>query len=276
MSVLEVVVRDHIAWLTLNRPHVANAIDRGLLRELNEALSAVLQNPEVRCLVLSAAGANFCSGVDLRSLQTGSTASRANIGSMERSFLDHTVARLREMRLPLVAAVNGVAAGAGMTLALTADVILMTPEARFLPSFLRLGLVPDNGITCLLAERVGASRARAVLMLAEPISASTAHQWGLAHEVIGPEELHPRAHAVAKRLAAGPQRTLACTRALFSGPDTLLFGKQVTAERSAHQNALKEGEYLEGLAAFFEHREPRFQASTEEDSAPPAGRKAEM
>ena len=145
-----------------------------------------------------------------------------------------------------------------MTLALTADVIVMADSGYFLPSFAKLGLVPDNGITWLLSERIGASRARAVLMLGDRIDSRTAKEWGLAYEVVAPERLDLQATEFAARLAKGPSCVLGATRKLMHHPDPRGFRKQMEAEREAHAEALSAKEHVEGFAAFFEHREPKY------------------
>jgi len=259
MSSLQIEVRDRVGWLTFNRPHNGNAIDQDLVVALDRVLDwAQEAHNRIRCLVLTGAGKHFCSGVDLRSMQALRTGTREDAETMARGFLDHTVERMLNLRIPIVAAVNGAAAGTGMTLALTADVIVMSENAFFLPSFARLGLVPDNGITWLLPERIGASRARAVLMLGDRIEARTAGDWGLAYRVVPPEALAAAAGECASRLAAGPPNVLGATRMLLNRCDARVARGQIHAERQAHTDALAGREHVEGLAAFFERREPRF------------------
>jgi|SRR5712675_2706072 len=259
MSALSIEVHDHVGWFTLNRPGACNAINQELLMALDKAfIYAKDSRSNIRCIVLTGAGTHFCGGIDLRSMQSARTDSQNTQGIMKRRFVDHLIERLLSLRLPIVAAVNGAAAGAGMTLALTADVIVMAEDAYFLPSFLQLGLVPDNGITCLLSERIGAGRARAALMLGDRIGAKTAQEWGLAYEVVPPEVLQRKAGEFATRLASGPPRALAGARALLCHPVARGFRTQIQAEREACADALVGDEFVEGCAAFFEHREPKF------------------
>ena len=251
MNAVGLEVRNHVGWITLDRPGIANAIDRPMLCALDKALDFVIErNHAVRAMVLTGTGRHFCSGVDLRAMSAPD--------GMERGFLDHVIERLLSIPVPIVAAISGAAAGSGMTMALTADIILMTEDAFFLPSFIRLGLVPDNGITTLLSERVGAARARASLMLSERIEARKALDWGLAYEIVGGQALQARAAELAEKLAAGPRNALAATRMIFSQRNGGEFHKQLRAERSAHLDALRSQECIEGRAAFFEHREPCF------------------
>ena len=259
MNTVELDIADHVGWLTLHGPQSCNAIDQDMLRGLDQALTqAEHSDRDVRALVLQGAGKHFCSGIDLRSMQTPRLGRQDIQPLMARSFLDHIIERLLNLRLPIVAALWGVTAGAGMTLALTADVIVMSEDACLLPSFTNLGLVPDSGITHLLAERVGASRARAALMLSDRIDARTAKEWGLAYEVTSPEDLQSKAGEFAARLASGPPGVLAATRSLLHRPEPRGFRKQLEAERTAHAQALLDREYVEGFAAFFERRKPKF------------------
>jgi 2-(1,2-epoxy-1,2-dihydrophenyl)acetyl-CoA isomerase len=164
-------------------------------------------------------------------------------------FMDPLILRLSGFRFPIVAAVNGAAVGAGMSLALASDIIMAADNAYFLPSFARLGLVPDAGITFHLARRIGAGRSLSSLMLAERIDAKTALEWGLAYAVVPAGELLARAQAVAHRLATGPCAVLGQIRTLH---------EQLRAERSAQEMTLETQDCVEGVRAFFEKREPNF------------------
>jgi 2-(1,2-epoxy-1,2-dihydrophenyl)acetyl-CoA isomerase len=157
-----------------------------------------------------------------------------------------------------VAAVNGAAVGAGMSLALESDIIVASSNSYFLPSFARLGLVPDAGITFHLARRIGAGRSVASLMLAERIDAKTALDWGLAYQVAPPSEVVTRAHAVAHRLATGPCAVLGQIRALHASAFDNSLQEQLRAERSAQEMTLETHDCVEGVRAFFEKRDPHF------------------
>jgi 2-(1,2-epoxy-1,2-dihydrophenyl)acetyl-CoA isomerase len=165
---------------------------------------------------------------------------------------------LSGFRFPIVAAVNGAAVGAGMSLALASDIIIAGDNAYFLPSFARLGLVPDAGITFHLARRIGAGRSLSSLMLAERIDAKTALDWGLAYAVVPADEVVMRAQAVAHRLATGPCAVLGQIRSLHTSTFDNSLQEQLRAERSAQEMTLETHDCVEGVRAFFEKREPNF------------------
>lgn len=260
MTCVEVAMGE-VCWLTLNRPKVGNAIDQEMILALDYGLDQALEPTRgVRCIVVTGAGDNFCSGIDLRSMKTPLPDESRYQKLMSRSYFDHVIERLVNLRIPVITAVNGVAAGAGMTLALTGDVIVMEESAHLTPSFVKLGLVPDCGITSLLSDRIGNSRARAALMLGEPIDAKSAVAWGLAHDMVPPGNLRSRSAQYASRLIAGPPCVLGETRQLLNRLYSAEFGKYLEAERAAHRAALKECEHTEGIAAFLEHRTPNFKS----------------
>jgi 2-(1,2-epoxy-1,2-dihydrophenyl)acetyl-CoA isomerase len=175
-----------------------------------------------------------------------------------RRFMDPLILRLSGFRFPIVAAVNGAAVGAGMSLALASDIIIAGENAYFLPSFARLGLVPDAGITFHLARRIGGGRSLSSLMLAEKIDAKTALEWGLAYAVVPQAEVVARAQSVAQRLATGPCAVLGQIRALHASTFDNSLQEQLRAERSAQEMTLETHDCVEGVRAFFEKREPNF------------------
>jgi 2-(1,2-epoxy-1,2-dihydrophenyl)acetyl-CoA isomerase len=175
-----------------------------------------------------------------------------------RRFMDPLILRLSGFRFPIIAAVNGAAVGAGMSLALASDIIIVAENAYFLPSFARLGLVPDAGITFHLARRIGGGRSLSSLMLAEKICAKTALDWGLAYAVVPGGEVVSRAQAVAQRLATGPCAVLGQIRALHASTFDHSLQEQLRAERSAQEMTLETHDCVEGVRAFFEKREPNF------------------
>jgi 2-(1,2-epoxy-1,2-dihydrophenyl)acetyl-CoA isomerase len=175
-----------------------------------------------------------------------------------RRFMDPLILRLSGFRFPIIAAVNGAAVGAGMSLALASDIIIAGENAYFLPSFARLGLVPDAGITFHLARRIGGGRSLSSLMLAEKIDAKTALCWGLAYAVVPDAEAVERAQSVARRLATGPCAVLGQIRSLHASTFDNSLQEQLRAERSAQEMTLETHDCVEGVRAFFEKREPNF------------------
>jgi 2-(1,2-epoxy-1,2-dihydrophenyl)acetyl-CoA isomerase len=214
----------------------------------------------VRALVITGSDGVFCSGVDLHSVNLTVPEARQPAHHELRKFMDPLVLRFSELRHPIVAAVNGAAVGAGMSLALACDIIVAAENAFFWPSFARVGLVPDAGVTFRLARRIGGGRALASLLLAEKIDARQAVDWGLAYAVTPTAEVLSTAQGIAQRLAAGPRSVLAHIRQLSASTFDHSLSQQLRAERSAQERVLAAHECVEGVRAFFEKRDPDFSA----------------
>jgi 2-(1,2-epoxy-1,2-dihydrophenyl)acetyl-CoA isomerase len=252
-------VVDGVATLSIQRPAVSNAIDISIIRALHLALDQIQKGDSgARAVVITGSSDVFCSGLDLRSVDLKTQEARQRAHFEMRRFMDPLILRLSGFRFPIIAAVNGVAAGAGMSLALASDIIVVGENAVFLPSFARLGLVPDAGITFHLARRIGGGRALSSLMLAERIDAKTALDWGLAYSVVADADVVDRAQAVARRLATGPCAVLGQIRSLHASTFDHSLQEQLRAERSAQEMTLETHDCVEGVRAFFEKREPHF------------------
>jgi 2-(1,2-epoxy-1,2-dihydrophenyl)acetyl-CoA isomerase len=259
MNNLSVTVSDGIATLSIERSAVSNAIDITVIRALHMALDQIQKGDSgARAVVITGSNDVFCSGLDLHSIDLKTQEARQRAHFEMRRFMDPLILRLSGFRFPIVAAVNGAAVGAGMSLALASDIIIAGENAYFLPSFARLGLVPDAGITFHLARRIGAGRSLSSLMLAERIDAKTALDWGLAYAVVPSAEVVIRAQAVAHRLASGPTAVLGQIRALHASTFDNSLQDQLRAERSAQEMSLETQCCVEGVRAFFEKREPNF------------------
>src|SRR6266404_282548 len=253
MNNLSFTVSDGVATLAIQRTAVSNAIDITIIRAMHLALDQIQKGESgARAVVITGSNDVFCSGLDLHSVDLKTEEARQRAHFEMRRFMDPLILRLSGFRFPIVAAVNGAAVGAGMSLALASD------NAYFLPSFARLGLVPDAGITFHLARRIGAGRSLSSLMLAERIDAKTALDWGLAYAVVPAAEVVLRAQAVAHRLAAGPCAVLGQIRALHTSTFDNSLQEQLRAERSAQEMTLGTHDCVEGVRAFFEKREPNF------------------
>jgi 2-(1,2-epoxy-1,2-dihydrophenyl)acetyl-CoA isomerase len=259
MSSVDLHIADAVATITLRAPRTRNAFDVTMVREMHRALDQMQkEGAAVRALVVTGSSGVFCSGVDLHSVDLEAPEARQKAHQELRKFMDPLVLRFNETRHPIVAAVNGAAVGAGMSLALAADIIVASETAVFWPSFARVGLVPDAGVTFRLARRVGGGRAVAALLLAEKIDARQALQWGLAYAISPPEEVLSTAQGIARRLAAGPRAVLAQIRQLSASTFDHSLEQQVRAERSAQERVLAAHECVEGVRAFFEKRDPDF------------------
>jgi 2-(1,2-epoxy-1,2-dihydrophenyl)acetyl-CoA isomerase len=250
---LTVDVTDGVATLTLNRPDALNALNATLRGELLATLKGIARDDAVRCVVVTGAGRAFCAGADLRG------------GSGERDFrrvltsqYNPLIRALRDLPKPVVAAVNGVAAGAGMSLALAADVVIAAEEARFVPAFGRIGLVPDSGLTRTLVRALGRHRAMAVLVAGEPLGATEARDAGLVMRVVPAGELGAAASAVARELAHGPTRAIGLTKRLVNAAEDDDLDRSLVSEAALQDLAGRTEDHVEGVAAFTEKREPRF------------------
>ena len=240
--------------LTLNRPERLNALTVEMADALLAALDEAEADRECRAVLLTGAGRGFCAGQDLTAIDG---ATPAAIGDLLDRY-NPLIRRLRALPLPVVCAVNGVAAGAGANLALACDIVMAGEGASFVQAFARIGLVPDCGGTWVLPRLVGMARARALALLAEPLPAATAVEWGLIWRAVPDATLMEEAHALAAQLAAGPAAGLALIkRALDAAPgndrDT-----QLDLERDLQVEAAASPDHAEGLRAFLEKRPPRF------------------
>ncbi len=261
MSSLACLQQDGIATLTLCSPETHNAIDITIIREMHLALDR-LQRQEngIRAVVITGSGESFCSGVDLHTVDLEDPASRQQEHLAMRRFMDPLILRLGSFRRPIVAAVNGAAAGVGMSLALACDIIVADENAFFWPSFSHLGLVPDGGITFRLARRIGGGRSLASLLLAEKIDAHTARDWGLAYAVVPSSDVLAHAQGIARRLATGAEAVLTQIRHLHTSVFDNTLREQMHAERSAQESLCRAHDCAEGVRDFFEKSEPHFEA----------------
>jgi 2-(1,2-epoxy-1,2-dihydrophenyl)acetyl-CoA isomerase len=240
--------------ITLNRPERLNALTVEMADALIAALDAAQADLDCRVILLTGAGRAFCAGQDLNAIVD---LPPAEIGHL----LDHynpLIRKLRGLPLPVVCAVNGVAAGAGANLALACDIVLAAQSASFVQAFARIGLIPDCGGTWFLPRLVGMARARALALLAEPLSAATAAEWGMIWQAVADDRLMDAAHALAARLAGGAAGALALTkRALDEGMINSL-DRQLDVERDLQAEAGINPDHAEGVAAFLEKRPPSF------------------
>ncbi len=251
-------VRDGVATLTLNDPERLNPITRQMLTEIREALGQVEADEAVRALVLTGAGRGFCSGQDLTEavVQTANPAETV-AESLDR-FYHPAILALRALRVPTVAAVNGIAAGAGANLALHCDLVVAAQSASFVEAFTRIGLVPDCGGTWLLPRLVGEARARALMLLAEPLSAEESAAWGLIYKALPDEGFADEVQALATGLAAGPTGAYAMIRQALEASANNDLAAQLELERELQGQAAGSADFFEGVAAFKEKRKPNF------------------
>ncbi|HEY1856989.1 enoyl-CoA hydratase-related protein [Acidocella sp.] len=237
--------------LVLNRPERLNALDAALLTALNEAFAAAEADPAVRAVLLTGAGRGFCAGADL---QQNFGATPPDLGAALEASYNPLVRRMRSMGKPILCAVNGVAAGAGMNLALAADIVIAARSANFSQAFIRIGLVPDAGGTYFLPRLVGEGRARALAMLGETLTAAQAEAMGLVWKLFDDEHLPAEALAMAKALADKPAGAMAATKRAFAAAAVNGLDAQLAWERDTQQALGRSADFAEGIRAFAEKR----------------------
>jgi 2-(1,2-epoxy-1,2-dihydrophenyl)acetyl-CoA isomerase len=262
----EVLLRESrgaVIMLTLNRPEVLNAMNAPLAAALKDAfdeIEAGVQRGDVRAVVVTGAGRGFCAGADLADPQVRGRdgAPTVDLGEYLRKYYHPLIEHMRRLQAPIITAVNGSAAGAGMSLALAGDIVLAARSATFLQAFSRIGLIPDAGSTYFLPRLAGESRARALAMLADKISAEQAMQFGLVWQVVPDEELLQAAQAMATRLAAMPTRALGMIKeAMNQSLGNDLTG-QLETEAGLQARAGQTADFREGVDAFLAKRAPVF------------------
>jgi 2-(1,2-epoxy-1,2-dihydrophenyl)acetyl-CoA isomerase len=247
-----------VMTLTLNRPERLNALNIVLIESLNAAVKRAAADSACRALLITGAGRGFCSGADLTDRALGPGSARPDLGQALEKGLNPLVRALRGLPKPVVCAVNGAAAGAGANLALAADIVLAAKSAQFLQAFARIGLIPDAGGTFFLPRLVGEARARALMMLADPIGAEQAAAWGMIYRAVDDEDLMGEARIVAERLAAGPTHTFGLIKRALAASSGASLEAQLDLERDLQREAGTRDEYVEGVRAFLEKRPANF------------------
>jgi len=247
-----------VARLTLNRPDRLNSFNDAMHAEVRDALAKVRAEPAIRALLVTGAGRGFCAGQDLSDRAVAPGGAAVDLGaSIERNYKP-LVLSLRNLPVPTVCAVNGVAAGAGANLALACDMVLAAKSASFVQAFSRIGLIPDSGGTYVLPQLVGTARALGLAYTGDKLPAEQAAAWGLIWQCVDDAELMPSATALAAQLAAGPTRGLAAIKEALQRSGANGLEAQLDLERDM-QRALGYGDdYREGVAAFVGKRPPRF------------------
>lgn len=244
---------DGVATITLNRPQAYNAFNRQMHAELMRALKDAERDPAARCIIITGAGKAFCSGQDLKDI-----APSESFGALVRERYNPLVLKLRALPKPIVAAVNGVAAGAGWSLALACDFRVAADSARFVAAFANVGLVPDTGMSYLLPRLIGYARAVELCMLGGTLDAATAHGYGMLNAVAASDELLGVVRQLAKRLAGGPAMAIGLMKRSFELGQHATFEQTLDYEAQAQEIAGAGQEYAEGVAAFREKRAAAF------------------
>lgn len=242
-----------VLTITLNRPDVLNALNSAMHAALAAALRDA-RDPEVRAVVITGAGRGFCVGQDLTEFREAP----GDIGDRLRSTYHPNVLALRTLEKPVIAAVNGAAAGAGLSFACACDIRLAADTAAFVPAFVNIGLVPDSGGTYFIARLLGPARAFEWMSSGRRLTAAEAHAWGLVSEVVEADELPARAAARAAELAALPTRGIGMTKRLFDRAWGAPLEEQLEREAQLQAAATQTDDFREGVSAFLEKRPPAF------------------
>ena len=249
---------DRIARITLNRPDRLNSFTAQMHAELRDALSRVTGDGDARVLLLTGAGRAFCAGQDLSDRAVAPGAAPVDLGASIEDNYRPLVLSIRNLPLPVVCAVNGVAAGAGANIALACDIVIATKSASFIQAFCKIGLVPDSGGTYFLPRLVGSARAMGLAFFGDRVSAEQAAEWGLIWKCVDDGEFVATTDAMAAQLADAPTAGLAAIkRALYASSGNTLE-QQLDVERDAQRALGNSADYREGVAAFLEKRAPRF------------------
>ena len=245
-----------VARLTLNRPDKLNSFTSAMHLEVRDALeritAAIAADNSVRVLVLTGAGRGFCAGQDLADVGS------VNLGDIVKEFYTPLVEALRALPIPVIAAVNGVAAGAGANIALACDIVIAARSASFVEAFCRLGLIPDTGGTYFLPRLLGSARATGLAMLGDKLSAERAESWGLIWQCVDDAELTTEVDTLAKHFASAPTLGLARTKQALQASSTHTLSQQLTLEGEMMEELGNSHDYQEGVAAFLEKRAPQF------------------
>jgi 2-(1,2-epoxy-1,2-dihydrophenyl)acetyl-CoA isomerase len=247
-----------VARLTLNRPDRLNSFNVQMHKEVRDALSQLTNNSEARVLVFTGAGRGFCAGQDLGDRAVAPGGQGVDLGDSIENYYKPLVLALRNLPMPVIGAVNGVAAGAGANIALACDLVIATKSASFVQAFSKLGLVPDSGGTWFLPRLLGNARAMGLALLGDKLPAEQAAQWGLIWRCVEDAEFKTAVDQLATQLAAAPTRGLARTKQAIYESWSHSLEQQLDQERDFQRELGRSQDYAEGVAAFTEKRTPNF------------------
>jgi len=252
-------IKDAVALVTLNRPAALNSFTKQMHRDLWAVFDEIAANKTIRVMVLTGAGRGFCAGADLSEFDFSEgpqLVERANPRAVINDYFNPTALKLQLLRVPTIAAVNGVAAGAGASYALGCDITIAAPTASFIQAFSKIGLIPDSGGSWLLPQRLGMARAMALCMTGDKLSAAQAKEWGLIWDVA--DDALEAALAMASRMATLPTQALIETRHLLRSAVTNSFSEQLDLERDVQSALGSTHDYIEGVQAFLQKRPAQF------------------
>jgi phenylacetate degradation probable enoyl-CoA hydratase paaB len=251
-------VEQGVMTITLNRPERLNSFNDVMHQQLAECLKQAERDDTIRCLLITGAGRGFCAGQDLNDRNVDPNGPAPDLGMSVERFYNPLVRRLAKLPKPVIAAVNGVAAGAGATLALGCDMVIAARSANFVMAFSKLGLVPDCGGTWLLPRTAGRARAMGLALLGDKMSAEQAQQWGMIWQVVDDAELADTSLTLARHLATQPTYGLGLIKQALLASETHTLDQQLDMERDFQRMAGRSDDYREGVSAFLAKRPPQF------------------
>ena len=255
---IDVQVTGAVTKLVLNRPKSLNSFNESMHAEVAAALDEVASESDCRALLLTGAGRGFCAGQDLSDRQVMPGETPPDLGDTLRRLYNPLIRKLRSLPLPVVCAVNGVAAGAGANIALACDIVLAARSAKFIQSFSRVGLIPDSGGTWILPRLVGHARASGLAMLGTPLTAEQAEAWGVIWQCVDDDKLMAEAEELCQQLATRPTHGLALMKQALVQSWANSLDQQLDLEQEFQQAAGRSDDYREGISAFMAKREPSF------------------
>jgi 2-(1,2-epoxy-1,2-dihydrophenyl)acetyl-CoA isomerase len=253
---IEFKIENNIGWLILNRPEVFNSFNREMALRLQDNLDSCENNPEIRAIVITGNGKAFCAGQDLKEVTTPDL--NPGFKKILEEHYNPIVSRIRKIEKPIIAAVNGIAAGAGANIALACDVVVASERAGFIQAFSKIGLIPDSAGTFFLPRLIGLQKASALMMLGDKVSADEAEKLGMIYKVFGVEEFETEVRKLAETMAKMPTRALGMTKRLLNRSLSNDLNTQLELESKLQIEAAQSEDYSEGVNAFVEKRKPIF------------------
>lgn len=261
-STIKFGIADGVARLVLSRPDRLNSFTAQMHEEVAAALdqvaSSVASSGEARALLITGEGRGFCAGQDLNDRAVAPGGEPVDLGESVERFYNPLIRRISSLALPVVCAVNGVAAGAGANIALACDIVIAARSAKFIQSFAAIGLIPDSGGTWTLPRLVGQARALGMALTGEPVSAQQAEEWGLIWKCVDDQELSKTANGMVQRFAAGPTLGLGATKRAIRESTLKTLDEELDNERDLMRRLGRSTDYAEGVAAFLAKRAPHF------------------